>query len=110
MPFDHVIELYYQLPGERDQYGEYVPGEFVTARLWAESQDGGTEDSVDEAGTIVVNYRTFRIRWNRTIALAAPEQITVTDGLDRTYSVSTIRVDDERRRYIELDVVESVRG
>ena len=104
MPFDHVITLQYEAIGMRNAEGIYVPGEITTARLWAEIEDGGTEDLVSEEGTITINLQTVRLRWNEAIALSAPLQMTVTDAYGRSFSVNAVRTDDERRRYVELDI------
>ena len=105
MPFDHVITLAYESPGERNAEGIYVPGEITTARFWVEVEDGGTEDQLDDGGgTLTINLQTLRLRWNTAIALSSPTQITVTDSYGRVLTVLAVRADDERRRFIELDV------
>ena len=104
MPFDHVITLAYTAQGERNSEGAYVPGPVTTARFWVEVEDGGTEDQVDESGTLTINLQTLRLRWNTAIALSSPDQMTVTDAYGRVLTVLAVRADDERRRYIEIDV------
>ena len=106
MPFDHVISIAFEQLGARNAQGVYIPGPVTTGRFWAEIEDGGTEDEInaDGSGTITISIQTVRLRWNAAIALSSPAQMSITDAYGRVLTVQAVRADDERRRYVELDV------
>ena len=72
MPADRLIDVLISATGDRDDRGEYIPGEVTTIRVWATKFDRSQEDIASEAGDREETRRDWRIRWDKRIADTPP--------------------------------------
>ena len=80
MPADRLITVNVIAEGQRNQYGEYVPGATTAFRTWATRQDLSQEDKEQEGGIRDETRRDWRIRWDSRIAVTPVSRLEVVDG------------------------------
>ena len=110
MTLDRIIDLNIQDEGDRDDTGEFVPGEVTSSRVWAERDDKALEDIEQEGGSRNVARRNYRLRWRSDLAATVPTNITIMDG-SQVFQVSNIVEEEEgygRRRFMVLEVTAEV--
>ena len=102
---DRLVEVNIEAPGTRNQYGEHVPGAVQTFRRWTTRMAKTKEDVEQEGGTYNLVRRTYRVRWFRELANAAPSQVTLVDGPLEFNVEKIVEPEGSRRRFLDLEGV-----
>ena len=80
MPLDREITISRQEPGDRNQYGEYVPGPVRRFTMWATLNDLSLTDDPRPEGQLTVALREYTVRWFDILSVTNSQQLTVQDG------------------------------
>ena len=97
MPLDRIINLEI-----RTTVKDSNPAQ--TLRLWADRQSAGIElTNITLGETNATVYIDFRVRWRQIFETTLPGLLTVVDENNVRYTVSSIRPEDARRRFVTLN-------
>ena len=101
MPLDTPITIRLQAIGTRDEHGEYVPGPVTSYSVWSDQTNSGSTDTVTGGGSVVVEVRTFTVRWFQELADHRTDLITLTVDGDR-WDVESVGIGRDRRRALQI--------
>lgn len=86
MPYDRIIRINIRAPQQRNEYGEPLPSEIISSRLyWVERLDGGTTIDFDRGGLETRQEIIYRLRYDRVLLTT---DVTLIDILDETPIIS----------------------
>ena len=94
--------------GERNMFGEFIPGAFVDYVVWAEQRGAGSADAETAGGTVVQAARSYTVRWFSELAVANIAFVTVIDEDGFNWNAENISESDARRRLIYIETIRAV--
>ena len=94
--------------GTRNQFGEFMPGDFTDYPLWAEQRGAGSADAETAGGTVVQAARGYTVRWFQELAVANIVFVTVIDEDGFNWNAENISESDARRRLIYIEAIRAV--
>ena len=110
-PLDRRITLHVYAEGTRDPLsGDYVRGAVVDYEVWARQETIETTDDNDSGVIRTERIARFILRWNAELATTPADRLGITDALGRVYNVLSVTDSDERRRFVEVEAINAVRG
>ena len=109
MPLDRPVTITITGPGDFNQAGQFVPGDAVEYPVFATALDISVQRVLETGGARLDSDRVLRVRWFEELAVAPVTNVSVTDELALTYTVTNVseyagRFGDLRRRWLDLEL------
>ena len=102
MPLDTPITIRLEAIGDRNEHGEYVRGPVTEYPVWADQTNSGSTDTVTTGGTVVVEVRTFTVRWFQALADHRTDLITLNDADGNRWDIESVGIGRDRRRALQI--------
>ena len=82
--------------------GDYIPGPVTEYPVWSDQTNSGSTDTVTGAGSVVVEVRTFTVRWFTELADHRTDLITLNDEYGNRWDIESVGIGRDRRRALQI--------
>ena len=94
---DRLITLNIEVPGSRNEHGEYVDGPVTAYRVWAFTDSSLNDIDLGAEGFRLSNTRRYRIRWRQDVATTPVAMLQIVDETGRVYVVTELEEEGRQR-------------